>query len=226
MSDFERRMPPLPGRKPVEYDATGRMIRSWQNETAGSKDFLTHYDQGSGRTLRYKPSEMDQSPMYKRAMQDNKKRFEESMIRPSAKFHPFYSQILSLKDGETKILNNPKTEGVGDYWDRDIGRYEGLLLADPRQSLGTGSVKIRSNGTFQVTRKGDTIAIDGKVDHALNDVYDFNKQDFHFSPFRSRTKRGSKPFEIEGSKREKVKGLLKFENNRITEHDFTWEPVD
>lgn len=228
MSDFEKRMPPLPQRKPLEYDATGRLVRSWaeNKETAGSKDFLTHYDQGSGKTLKYTANEMNQSPMYSRAMKDNKKRFEESMVRPSEKFHPFYSQILSLRDGETKTLNNPKTEGVGDYWDRDISRYEGLLYGDPKQSLGTGSVKIRSNGSFNARRKGDTVEIGGEVDHTLKDIYDFNKKDTEFSSFRSRTEKGAKPFEIRGSRKERMKGRLKIENSRITEHDFTWDPVD
>lgn len=226
MSDFERKQPPLPKRKPVEYDATGRMIRSWQNETAGSKDLFTHYDQGSGRALKYTPTEMDQSPMYKRAMQDNKKRFEESMIKRDPAEHPFRSQILSLKDGETKVLNNPETQGFGDYWDRDINRYEGLLHGDARQSLGVGAVKIRSNGNFNARRKGDIVEVEGKVDHTLKDLYDFNKEDTQLNPFRAMIKRGAKPFEIYGSRQERMKGQLKVENGRIIEHNFTWESVD
>jgi hypothetical protein len=221
MSDFESTS--------VRYDATGRVMRTWdkKRETAGSADLFAHYWSGSGRPLKYEPQEMDASLMYAQAMKDNQKRFEDSMSKANKNPHPFHSQILSLKDGETKFLNNPHSLGNGDYWDRDIGPNEGALHGDVRQSLATGSIKLRSNGSFKAIRNGNAVDIDGVVDHTLKDVYDFNDGNILLSPFRKMSSEGNaKPFSIYGSKLEKLKGRLQIENGRITQRNFEWTAVD
>lgn len=192
-----------------------------------------HYEKGDGAPIRYTAEKMHNIPTFANAMKDNRDRFESSIAigevktkDGKSKKHTFNHTIINMKDGETITLNAPGAPGGGDYWDRDISRYEGALSGDLKQSIETGSVKLRSTGNFKATKQGNNVYIDGVVDHSMKDVYDFNKDDPEFSIFRKMAEEGhAKPYLISGSRVERVKGVLKIENGKVVEKNFEWIPV-
>jgi peptidoglycan hydrolase-like protein with peptidoglycan-binding domain len=221
MNAVEQKKPEAP--QPVAEKKEDSKIPSNQKET----DFYEHYKKGSGAPITYTSEEMRANPTFQGAMNTNRRRFEDSMATGEAiKNHPFQKSLKNLKNGETIILNSPTSPGGGDYWDRDIKRYEGLKQGDIKQSLETGSIKLRSTGNFKATRKDDKIYIEGIVDHSVKDVYNFNKSDREFSYFRKQSEKGeAKPFAIRGSNFEKFEGILEIKNGQIRKQDFKWTPI-
>lgn len=143
-----------------------------------------HYIKGAGEAMPFTAEEMDATPTFAQAMQTNKKRFEESLTKDKVDDkipHEFKNRILTLRDGESTILSRKNLPGGSDYWDRDIQTYEGAKSGDVMQSLRSGAVKLRSTGSLRAARKGNTIEIDGVVDHKIGDAYDFNLEDKEFS---------------------------------------------
>lgn len=205
------------------------MIRGWgknyYDDDVVKKD---HYEEGSGRPLIYSPYRLDKRPVYKDAMETNKKRFEDSIVKGivDGKSHPFKDEILSLKDGETIMLNKKGILGGGDYWDKDMDRLDGVFHGDTKQSLADGSAKLRSTGTVRATRKGNMVYLDGVVDHQVNDVYDFNKDDHEYSYYRKKAETGkAKPYGTHASKLERLKGRILVQGGKIAGYKFDWEPV-
>ena len=203
---------------------TERALKATQKPARKVNKFA-RYLGGSGEVLRYEPEDIDDSPTYRAAMDVNKKRFEDSMVKGvvNGTPHPFMGQILALKDGQSIVLNNPRVPGGADYWDKDISPAEGLRHFDGDQGLGMGRVKFRSTGSLKATRKGDRVFVEGLVDHRFNDVYDFNDEDKAFSGAQNIP--GAKPFGIYGSKLEKLKGEVLLERGKIKDHKFKWNSV-
>jgi hypothetical protein len=192
---------------------------------------------------------MDNSPRLSEAIRKNKKRFEDSIIkgRVDAKFHdgkfvykiegtpsPFKERIENMKDGETIYLDKNEP-GKGDFWDQDIpaspiSAHLGFNK-DPDQALSTGSVKVRSRGYLQATRKGNQIKIAGRVDHILQDTYDFDDETaFERANFRNEKlladEGNARPFRVTGTKPEAVTGILTLENGKIKNWTFQWKNMN
>lgn len=206
--------PPRPEKKP---------------RTLSNTDLFSHYMKGSKEKVLITPSEIIASPTFRESIKENQSRFEDSIVKGAVRqkdgtIKPtvFHDQILKLKDGESIYLDR-QGEGTGDYWDRDIERFEGMLkYGDPEQSFGSGQVKIRSQGRLKAERHGDKVFVTGDVLHKINDIYDFNKKDRWLSPFRAQVRRGANPFLLHGGRAEKVTGVLTIKNGKIKDHSFEW----
>ncbi|MCB9988397.1 MAG: peptidoglycan-binding protein [Rhodospirillales bacterium] len=224
-------------------DDAQKKLEAYKKQYQLTPKLLEHYLGKSGEPVTLSEKDIDSARLYKKAIQTNQKRFEDSMVKGvvdrTYEWHgnvasgnkgvtsTFKDQILNLKDGETIMLDNPKIKNAGDSWDRDIGRWNSTLN-DPEQGFALGAVKIRSLGNLKAKRTGNKIEITGDVDHRINDTYDFNDDTLFdrnvFEGYRLLAKEGlARPFEVHGSKKQKVTGTLEIKNGRITNPQFKWE---
>lgn len=123
------------------------------------------------------------------------------------RFHEFKNVILSLRDGETKMLNRNGVRGDSDYWDRDL-KYNDYIRAGDIDGLNSlGHVKLNSRGNFRATRRGNAVFLNGYVNHSVDDDYNFNPDDVYYDHYYRMEKEGkARPFPVSGKKREKLKG--------------------
>ena len=211
-----------------------------------SEKFLKHYLGKSGEPMEISAEDIDKASLYRDAMKTNQKRFEDSIVKGvvdrTYEWHgnaasgkegtpsPFKDQILSLKDGETITLNNPKVKDGSDAWDRDIGRLHSMLK-DPDHGRSLGAVKLRSVGHLNATRRGNIITINGTVNHNINDTYDFNNDTvldkMLLGKHRTLAEEGyAAPFPVRGTNPQKVTGTLEIKNGRITNPQFRWDDIE
>jgi hypothetical protein len=230
------------GRLDIKADATGRMIKDPPKpeqkptrKTRHEEGYLDHYENGSGTEMRIPPEDMVKSGSINGAMKTNRGRFEDSISKGSVKKkwpwdrqdHPFKDQIISMKDGETKDLIAPDGKSKTDYWDRDLGHTDHVLNGDVNGSLGLGHAKVRSQGTFKATRTGNSVQIQGEVDHEVKDVYDFNEGDPIYSSQRKKATEGdAEPFVIRGRKYDRVRGEIKIKDGDVDDAKFEWDNAD
>lgn len=190
-----------------------------------TRKFRTHYAEGSGKAIDIDRKYMDTSAVYKNAIEVNRSRFENSITKGDVdgKPHEFRDKILKLKDGETILLSKRGAPEGTDYWDRDIGRFEGVAHGDFDQAFSVGRAKLRSTGSLKAIRKGDKVLVEGFIDHRLKDTYDFNEKDYAYTGLRNMKK--SKSFEVQGSKLEKLNGEVSIEHGTIKDQKFRWNPI-
>ncbi len=211
-----------------------------ENKFKLSTRFFEHYLEGSAKPLKISSEEIDKSPRFSQAIETNKKRFEDSLVKGhvGGNKHEFKDQILRLKDGETIHLVKKPKDGTklpaGDVWDRDLSPkpfptwlYSSLLDKDGDQTYSTGAVKIRSLGELRATRKGNSIEITGDVFHTLQDRYDFNDDtvfdDITLKNYRNLAEKGkARVFQITGVKPQKVKAIINIKNEKIKDWNFEW----
>lgn len=179
------------GHPAQNVDATGRAIReksvtlpdSVPEKTYSNTDFLEHYKKGSGAPVTITSKEMDAMPLFKKGIEQNRKSFENSILKGEVTGDegtfksPFKTMIENMRDGETLYLDKGKV-GAGDYWDQDIKRWDAAKSGDIKQSIVLGSAKLRSQGRLKAERHGDKILITGTIDHKVSDTYNFNKEDW------------------------------------------------
>ncbi len=181
---------------------------------------------------------MSRGRMFASAMQTNRRRFEDSVTKGYvdgeatnlSKQSMFMNDILNLKNGETIHLSNPDVREADEKWDRDIGRISSVIL-DPDYGRALGSVKMKSLGGVTATRKGNIVEIEGDVYHTFIDKYDFNDDTymdkFLFKDYRRLAEQDrAKPFNVYGSKAQKLKGRMTIENGRVTDPHFEWQDMD
>jgi hypothetical protein len=135
--------------------------------------------QGHGKAFVITSQEIRQSKAYSRGIEINREKFEQSMqeggTRANGAPHPFLEQIRKMRDGEAIMLKDPLSELPGsDHWDDIIGPMTGIKRGDWDQSGSAGSIQMRSNGILTAFREGDTVRVRGRVDHVLQDEYNFN----------------------------------------------------
>ncbi|MBI1301977.1 MAG: hypothetical protein GC137_10050 [Alphaproteobacteria bacterium] len=236
----------------AEEEARNSLEFFERNDRKLSAKFLKHYLDGSGEPLKITAEEIDNSPRLSDAITQNNKRFEDSITKGlvDPKFRdgkfiqrvkgttpsPFKDQILQLKDGETiDLVKNEagsSPQSAGDVWDKDLTPNPLLsvipgLDKDPDQTLSTGSVKVRSLGNLQATRKGNKVEITGDVFHTLIDRYDFDletsseKLNFKNEKLLA-TEGNAKPFQVTGVKPQKVQAVLTLDQSRIKDWNFKW----
>lgn len=199
-----------------------------------SERLFRHYTEGSGKPIQLTSEEINQAPLFIKAIQDNRKRFEDSLVKgfvdndyksPNKKSE-FKKQILELKDGESIVLNNKRIVGGGDLWDKDLNKKAAEQAKDLDQFYATGNTKLQSRGSLRATRKGNIIEIDGIVDNSIKDLYDFNKEDPQFLIFRNLAAHGkAKPFLVFGSDLEKLTGKLEVKNGAVHNANFKWQKI-
>lgn len=203
-----------------------------------SAKMLEHFLKNDGTDFELSREDIQNSKRMQKAIEDNKKRFEDSLIKGYVDNNkniksPFKDAILSLKDGETIELVNPNSKTEGDQWDKVIDpiflpTWMSPLDRDPDQTYSTGTVQISSGGKMTVSREGDTITIKGDINHNVNDIYDFNSENsmegIAFDPFRrlAENKKASY-FNIKGTIPQQIEGRIKIENGKIKESQFYWE---
>jgi hypothetical protein len=193
-----------------------------------SERFFRHYVEGSGQPIRLTPEEMNQTPLFREAIQSNRERFEDSIAKGkiNGRKHMFKEHILNLKDGESIVLNNKGVPGGGDFWDRDLGKGDARKAGDLDQYNATGNTKFRSHGSIKATRKGNIIEIEGVIDNSFKDLYDFNEKDLLLLPFRKLTTNShAKPFLVYGTSLEKVTGKLEIRDGNIYNPRFEWRKI-
>lgn len=84
--------------------------------------------------------------------------------------------IWQMQDGETRTFQ--------DKWDRVITPYTQLAGTDFDFLVAVGTTQLSSDGTFTISRNGDTYTITGTLTHSLNDKFDFNPGDVFPLPFQ------------------------------------------
>lgn len=194
-----------------------------------SKKLFEKYLENSGKPVEMSSKDINRSVVIKDAIEKNKRRFEDSMTKGKVdnKAHDFKNKILSLKNGESIVLNNKESPGGGDYWDRDIKSHDSLKKGDIDFFAAFGDVKLRSTGSFQATRKDNKVYIEGVVDNSLKDKYNFNEEDVLLRPWANEENQGrAKSYGIRGSKLQKVKGTLEINNGAIHNSKFEWQDLD
>jgi len=237
--------------KAAEKEARTSLEFFKRNDRKLSAKFLNHYLNGSGKPLKMTAEEINNSPRLSDAVAQNNRRFEDSItkglvdpkLRDGKFFHrvegtpsPFKNMIENMKDGETIDLVNRNADSSAqparDFWDNDLTPNPLLsvipgLDKDPDQTLSTGSVKVRSLGNLQATRKGNKVKITGDVFHTLIDRYDFDLEtpieQLNFKNEKLLATEGkAKPFFVTGVKPQQVQGVLTLEKGRIKDWKFKW----
>jgi hypothetical protein len=191
-----------------------------------------HFVDGKGETFEVDPQSMRGSAALEYMMQQNRRDFEQSM-RPGGTSadgskHPFLEQIESMKDGESITLYHPGVGGASDEWNQTITRVGGVWEhLDLDQFGSTGSAQIKSRGNLTATRDGDTVTIQGRVDHNLEDVYNFNTEtwkDYIFLPQIVVQESGmGTPFRVEGQVPQALSGTVKVKDGEVVDGRFKWE---
>lgn len=177
------------------------------------------------------PAYMDK--FYKKEMEDNNRRFIDSMVKGYVdndpnKRSPLKERILKLRDGESVTLTKGNGSKIADHWDKDVTRKRAFMKSLD-EGLGFGAAKINSTGTLHATRRGDVIEIEGAINHNFNDRYDFNHDTAFdrivFSGFRWLDNAGkAKPFYTKGTKTQNIKGKLQIKDGKIDGNSFVfWE---
>lgn len=234
---------------PARHDATGRLIRDPNNynemefldkiektfknyvqlgrdkglDDAASN--LDHFLTGSGTDKILSREEARDKIFIRNGEETNRKRFSNSFINKKK----IGSKFLNLKDGETI--------DVKDYWDYEVGYLPKKSIVDPSRShilrgdldetLSTGSSSIKSNGEFKAKRQGNTIFIDGIVNHKWQDIYDFHPMQSGGASAVSLVKAGrAKNFDITSKWKQRVTGTLQIKNGNLIQPRLIWEDIN
>jgi hypothetical protein len=172
-----------------------------------SVKFLEHYLGNTGSKVILPEDIFDRNPVVQSAIKKNQERFQGQLESIAYKFSP----STTFKD----------------YWDVDINKENFLESLDEDFARAIGSVKIRSEGSFNIQKKGNLITVHGRVVIQFRDVYDFNDDSIIdyvlFKNERLLTQKGyAKPFEIEWKKEQTVEGEIVFKNGILESKKFIW----
>ncbi len=239
--------PPLPQSKPIQFDATGRMIRpeadprgfdekEFLDKTENTfrefvkvgrrkgsntaADFLEHYLDGSGAPKKVTRDEARKFQFIQNAEKTNQNRFEQGSLVDLDK--DFAKGLLTLSDGQTK--------DVKDHWDFNTTRFKpdslrNIVFTDGIDELiSFGRTKVKSKGDFTATRKGNIITLDGKVTHNWDDTYDFDPMGFiGGAGGAALAKSGrAKPFKFGAAWTQRVKGTVEIKAGRLLNPKLEW----
>ncbi len=218
---------------PKDSDVLTALIQTSDNlvqfrdnkKTPISALLLERYLSNTGRKIILRIETFSNSIQLKSALDSNKARFEKSFIQPNEKAADpnIYNLIIKMGNGERHHFS--------DYWDKDINIRSSTILHkqdDPDFFNAIGSIKIRSQGSFQIEKKNDIIYIQGTILNYFDDIYDFNDDTiadrliFRYQHFLAK-KHYAKPFEVHWEKSQSISGIIRVNDGKITGSDFKWD---
>jgi hypothetical protein len=165
-----------------------------------SANHLERFLDGDGSPLAIDREEARSFAPIRDAERKNEWRLERSFLLGGE--HAHAEKLADLKDGETIEFRDDFKVDYGP------GSFASQALDPKTTDFATafGRLGFKSDGNVTATRRGDTIEIDGTVNHRFDDRYDFNPG----QPYAS----------------EPTHGTIKLDNGRLYSPRFTWEDID
>ncbi|MDH5722968.1 MAG: hypothetical protein OEY94_06570 [Alphaproteobacteria bacterium] len=203
-----------------EYVKIGR-----QKSLNNAAENLEYFLEGSGKQKKLSREEARSRVFVINGEEANRKRFTESLVSKTKAG----SKLLKLKNGEAiKIKDN---------WDYEAGYLPEKSVIDPSKShllrgdldevLSTGTSFVKSGGSFNVKRKGDTIHIDGIVIHRWEDKYDFDPMQSGGAGAVALEEAGrAKSYDIKSNWKQRVTGTLQIKNGELVNPRLTWQDIN
>ena len=184
-------------------------------ETAA--DFLERFLDGRGGTVTLKRDRMRGFGAIRDAEKTNRNRvITRGFLGQQPDEHKHYRALKEIQDGQTIELES-------DHWDRDFTTRGLAMGGEWDLALATGHSKLRTEGAYRATRKGDVIHIEGTVGHTWMDRYDFHGEDDLARDAKRLQDAGrGVPFDVEAEWKQVVKGTIRIEDGKLTDPRFQW----
>jgi len=217
---------PLAPRDELRLDAIEEKYREWaqMGRTFGldfAADNLERFIEGTGGNKDVSREEARSFSPISNAEEENQKRFENSLV---ADDHKYGQTLKDLEDGQSVRLSK-------DIWDVDLKAFgdtkrparPGVMFGSPDLAAGSGDSDFKSTGNFIAKRKGDTIHIEGVVEHEWSDTYDWDKdQPYGAGAMELQVGRGAKPFDLRAGWRQRMKGTVRIEDGELKNPRLVW----
>ncbi len=203
-------------------------------------EMLEHFLSRKGGVKHLPAARMRSFEAVQSAEKFNIKQFNDDWLKPKSLVH---QTILNLKDGETVVIKKrprrDKDWSPGDpVWDEVIETrtpwYAPRSLTKSNLELfyGSGNSILHSEGIFRVTRNGNTVTVQGKVEHEWRDRYNWEKDLFVHIPFVGRIDdeegqsledhgRGTS-FDMRSSWKQEVTGTIELRNGKPANPRIRW----
>jgi hypothetical protein len=185
-----------------ELDASQEMLKGVarnlrEGEANNAADMLRHYLDRSGRTIHFMPRELRRYEEIKDAEKMVQDYFIDWMTKPQSwteltygedgtignrrvesEFQRIAPKLLALKDGDTlrdrsyweSRLRYPPQAVQGAKWHDPTGQSD---ISSVDLEGFAGKAKIRGDGDFSFTRRGNMIDFRGNVEQGFDEPYDF-----------------------------------------------------
>ena len=191
------------------------LARKMGLETAAG--FLERFLDGWGGTVTLKRDRMRGFRAIRDAEKTNRNRvITRGFLGQQPGGHPHNDALGNIQDGQTIELES-------DHWDREFTTWGLAMGGEWDLALATGSSKLRTEGAYRATRKGDVIHIEGTVSHTWMDRYDFHgKDDLAHDAKRLQDAGRGVPFDVEAKWKQVVKGTIRIEDGKLADPRFQW----
>lgn len=231
---------PLAVPEPVSPDA----VRLWRvlkglAEEARSKGYdlapahLEHFLGASGAPMILSRDTARPMEPFRRGERILEGRYERSFVESSSDYDAipdatspertmFGDKLRSLKDGESRKIKDNWSAA----YDNPLSKYiRGGYNLD--FDLAFGNTSLRSDGEFTVTRRGDTIYVEGVATHKLKDPYDFDAGGSYGDDALWLERQGmAKRFDRTAEWKRRLTGTIELKNGRLQRPRFVWEDID
>ena len=202
-----------------------------------ARDNLEYWFSKKGGTRRSPSEQMRSYAAIQKAERINRERFDQDWLRPASKPHQALMEVLNnLEEGTSIIVKRESKRDakvvLGEpRWDREV---KGAWLSD--LFYGSGNSELSSSGYFKLTRRGNTIYVEGVVEHRWNDTYDWHKGLVAWIPVLGTLKDAdakkledagrAKGFKMESVWTQRVTGTVQIVNGQFTNVRMTWSEFE
>ncbi len=222
----------------TQEERAGFADRAWVQFKALEKDwrqtgwhrsaaFMKHYLSAKGGSHAVTREEALEIETIRDAAAKNRERVENSFVEwrsPSGLAHEYYKRILLSPDGARNV------DLTSDHWQVAGGRKSlawNLFLGDRDFARSFGRLAVNADVTARASRDGDTVTVEGAVEHWLFDLYDFETQ-YEISENAAVMEEFGRAqrFDVGAGWKQRFTATIRIVDGRPRIEEFTWVDTD
>jgi len=189
---------------------------------------LRHYRSAKGTQRNFTDEQIAKHDLILEAEDTNRTNFlAKTFIGKTKGRKGLNRRLLNLPDGKTYTFDD---HFVHPIFGRTVKEKVSNALTNSLTYFAFGQGKIRSNGKFTATRKGDVLTINGTLEHGFDtddNRFDFNPGQIGSRSARTLERRGkAKPFLMQFNRKQDVTARLIYgKNGDLTLINSNWGPI-